>query len=34
MEKTTGAKQADPFEGMSPEEINAYIAKNGMSEGA
>ncbi|KFM25805.1 hypothetical protein F751_1419 [Auxenochlorella protothecoides] len=26
---TAGASAADPFEGMSPEEINEYIAKHG-----
>ena len=28
-EVTGGANASDPFEGMSPEEINDYIAKNG-----
>lgn len=28
-EVTGGANASDPFEGMSPEEINEYIAKNG-----
>lgn len=27
MQATGGAKAADPFEGMSPEEINEYIER-------
>jgi hypothetical protein len=27
VEDATGANAADPFEGMSPEEINEYVAK-------
>ena len=29
VEDTTGANKQDPFEGMSPEEIDAYVAKHG-----
>lgn len=32
-EATGGANSDDPFEGMSPEEINEYIAKHGAPKG-
>lgn len=31
---TKGAKVDDPFEGMSPEEINEYVAKHGTAAAA
>ena len=33
VEKVTGASKEDPFEGMTPEEINEYVAKHGMPAG-
>lgn len=30
---TGGASEGDPFEGLSPEEIDAYIEKHGLPAG-
>lgn len=30
VEEYTGADSRDPFEGMSPEEINEFVKANGM----
>jgi len=31
VEEATGASASDPFEGMTPEEINAYVKEHNLA---